>query len=75
MKKRFPTAFLIGTISLAVLLAIFLVRKSTITGNFAMGGTMSSLAISPVSAGMVAAIAVGAVILIAIFAGIGKTEF
>ena len=75
MKKRFPTAFIIGTISLVVLLAIFLVRKSAITGGFAMGGAFSALTSSPVSAGMIAAIAVGAVVLIAIFAGIGKTEF
>ena len=75
MKKRFPSAFVIGTIGLVLLLTIFLVRKSAITGGFAAGGTFSSLTSSPVSAGMIAAIAVGAVVLIAIFAGIGKTEF
>ena len=74
MKKRFPTAFVIGTISLAVLIAIFLVRKSAITGSFVAGGTFSALAVSPVSVGMIAAIAAGAILMIVIFAGIGKQE-
>ncbi|MBW2972923.1 hypothetical protein KY346_00860 [Candidatus Woesearchaeota archaeon] len=72
--KKFPTTWVIGSIALAVLLAIFLIRKATITGNVATGGTASSLAISPISAGMITVVAVSALILIVIFAGIGKKE-
>jgi len=74
MKKRFPAAFVIGAVSLAILLAIFLVRKSAITGSFAAIGDFGVLDMSFLSAGMIAAIAAGAILLIVIFAGIGKQE-
>ena len=58
----------------AILLTIFLVRKAAITGGFATGRAVSSLAVTPASSGMITIVAAAALILIVIFAGIGKIE-
>ena len=74
-KKQFPTAWVLSGLVLAGLIAFFLFRKATITGRVTTGGAVSALAVSPISTGMVTVIAASALILIVIFAGIGKREF
>ncbi|MBW2986012.1 hypothetical protein KY333_01445 [Candidatus Woesearchaeota archaeon] len=73
MKKKFPTALIVGAAMLAVLLGIFVVRKSTITGR-ATSGIISTLTASPISTGLITAVAAASMLLIVIFAGIGKEE-
>jgi hypothetical protein len=73
MKKKFPTAMVFGAVFLALLLAVFLIRKSTITGR-ATSGIISTLTASPISTGLITAVAAASMLLIVIFAGIGKEE-
>lgn len=73
MRKKFPTALVVGAAMLAVLLGIFVVRKSTITGKVT-SGLISGLTASPISTGLITAIAAASMLLIVIFAGIGKEE-
>ncbi|MBW3001829.1 hypothetical protein KY338_01550 [Candidatus Woesearchaeota archaeon] len=74
MKKPVPIAWIFGGVLFAILLTIFLVRKAAITGGVATGGAVSSLTVTPASSGMLTIIAAAALILIVIFAGIGKIE-
>ena len=73
MKKQVPIAWIFGGLLFAILLTIFLVRKAAITGSFAAGG-INALSIAPFSGSMLTIIAAAALILIVIFAGVGKIE-
>ncbi|MBD3303707.1 hypothetical protein GF343_01055 [Candidatus Woesearchaeota archaeon] len=73
MKKQVPVAWIFGGLLFAILLTIFLVRKAAITGGFATGGT-KALSVAPFSGSMLTIIAAAALILIVIFAGVGKIE-
>ena len=74
MRQTIPVGWIFGGLLFAILLTIFLVRKAAITGGFATGGAVSSLAVTPASSGMITIVAAAALILIVIFAGIGKIE-
>jgi len=73
MKKHVPIAWIFGGLLFAILLTIFLVRKAA-TGNAATGRVVSSLSAVPISGSMLTVVAAAALILIVIFAGIGKIE-
>ena len=72
--KSFPFAWLFGAIMFAVLLAVFLFRKAVITGGVAISSSISSWTLSPLPDGMITIAAIAGLVLIIIFAGIGKVE-
>lgn len=73
-EDKFPTAWILGAMVFAILLTVFLVRKAAITGGVATGAVMSTITFSPVSSGLLTIVAASALILIVIFAGVGKQE-
>lgn len=74
-QKEFPWIIALAVIVLAAIIILFIIKMQTPTGRAATGGATTALAISPLSGGMGLAIAAAAMLLIAIFAGIGKREF
>lgn len=74
-QKEFPWVIALAAIVLAGIIILFVIKMQTPTGRAATGGVATALTVSPLSGGMVLAIAAAAMLLIAIFAGIGKREF
>lgn len=73
--KKFPWLIALALIVLAVIIILFFTKMQTPTGEVTTGGAITTVAVSPISSGLVISIAAGAMLLIAIFAGIGKRAF
>lgn len=75
VKKEFPWLIMLAIIVLIAIILFFVAKTQTPTGEVTTGGAITTVAVSPISSGLVVSIAAGAMLLIAIFAGIGKRGF
>ncbi|MEM4263277.1 MAG: hypothetical protein QW666_00065 [Candidatus Woesearchaeota archaeon] len=74
-RKESPWLIALAIIVLAAIIILFIIKMQTPTGRATTGWATTTLSVSPISSGMVLAITAAAMLLIAIFAGIGKREF